>query len=93
MLNFMFYNPARIVFGKGVEAQTGELVRANGGSKVLLHYGGGSVKRNGVLDKVKASLQAAKATAAIATRNRFFFILTNTFKLINRFISVCLSVS
>ncbi len=56
MRNFEFYNPARIVFGKGAEARIGSLIRANGGSKVLLHYGSGSVKRNGVLDKVKQSL-------------------------------------
>ena len=59
MLNFTFYNPARIVFGKEVEAKVGELVLANGGTKVLLHYGGGSVKRNGVLDKVKKSLESS----------------------------------
>ena len=35
MLNFMFYNPARIVFGKGAEARTGELVRAHGGAAVI----------------------------------------------------------
>ncbi|MBQ8507843.1 MAG: iron-containing alcohol dehydrogenase [Clostridia bacterium] len=58
MLNFNFYNPARIVFGRGVEEQTGELVKKYG-TKVLLHYGSGSVKRTGVLDKVKKSLDAA----------------------------------
>ena len=58
MRNFSFYNPARIIFGRGVEEQTGEQVKKYG-TKVLLHYGGGSVKRTGVLDKVKASLDAA----------------------------------
>lgn len=58
MLNFSFYNPARIIFGKGVEEQTGEQVKKYG-SKVLLHYGSGSVVRTGVLDKVKKSLDAA----------------------------------
>ena len=58
MRTFSFYNPARIIFGRGVEEQTGEQVKKYG-TKVLLHYGGGSVKRTGVLDKVKASLDAA----------------------------------
>ncbi len=58
MINFEFYNPARIVFGKGVESQVGALVKRHG-AKVLLHYGGGSIKRTGVYDKVVDSLRAA----------------------------------
>ena len=45
MDNFTFYSPTYFVFGKGTEAQTGELVKRYGGHKVLIHYGGGSVKR------------------------------------------------
>lgn len=59
MLNFQYYTPTKVVFGKGVLDQVGEQVRAFGGTKVLIHYGGGSVKRTGVLDRVKASLEAA----------------------------------
>ena len=59
MDNFTFYSPTYFVFGKGTEAQTGELVKRYGGHKVLIHYGGGSVKRSGLLDRVKASLDAA----------------------------------
>jgi len=59
MLDFEFYSPTRFVVGKGVERKLGDLVRANGGSKVLLHFGGGSIRRNGVYDKVVASLKAA----------------------------------
>lgn len=55
MDNFTFYSPTYFVFGKGTEAQTGELVKRYGGHKVLIHYGGGSVKRSGLLDRVKAS--------------------------------------
>lgn len=58
MLNFSYYNPTRIVFGKGSIAQAGELSSAYG-EKVLLHYGGGSIKKNGVYDAVKSSLKAA----------------------------------
>ena len=59
MDNFEFFSPTRFVFGRGVESRTGELVRKYGGTKVLLHFGGGSVKANGVYDKVVASLTAA----------------------------------
>ena len=59
MDNFEFYSPTRFVFGRGAEEKTGALVRKYGGSKVLLHFGGGSVKANGVYDKVTASLEAA----------------------------------
>ena len=59
MDNFNFYSPTYFVFGKGTESQTGELVKRYGGHKVLIHYGGGSVKRSGLLDRVKASLDEA----------------------------------
>lgn len=59
MLNFEFFSPTRFVFGKGAEEKVGQLVKANGGTKVLLHFGGGSVKKNGVYDKVARSLEVA----------------------------------
>ena len=59
MENFEFYSPTRFVFGRGVESKVGELVRKCGGTRVLLHFGGGSIKANGVYDKVVASLDAA----------------------------------
>ena len=57
MENFKFYSPTQFVFGKGTENQAGSLVKRFGGSKVLLHYGGGSVVRSGLLDRVKKSLE------------------------------------
>ncbi|MBN1644182.1 MAG: iron-containing alcohol dehydrogenase [Dehalococcoidales bacterium] len=60
MDNFTFYAPTYFAFGKGSEKLTGKLVKRFGGSKVLLHYGGGSVKRNGIFDAVVASLDEAK---------------------------------
>lgn len=58
MNSFTFYSPTYFAFGEGQEAKTGELVRRFGGTRVLLHYGGGSIKRNGVYDAVTASLKA-----------------------------------
>ena len=57
MNNFTFYSPTYFVFGKGEESNTGKYVKRFGGKKVLIHYGGGSVVRSGLLDRIKASLQ------------------------------------
>ena len=58
MENFTFYSPTYFVFGKEEENNTGKYVKRFGGSRVLIHYGGGSVVRSGLLDRVKASLEA-----------------------------------
>jgi len=57
MNNFTFYSPTYFVFGKNEENNTGKYVKRFGGKKVLIHYGGGSVVRSGLLDRIKASLQ------------------------------------
>lgn len=59
MENFTFYAPTMFAFGDGEEKKTGELVQRFGGTKVLLVYGGGSVKKNGAYEAVTASLDAA----------------------------------
>lgn len=59
MQNFTFQIPTKILFGKGTETQVGELVKGQGGTKVLLHYGGQSAKASGLLEKVSASLGKA----------------------------------
>ena len=58
MNNFMFYSPTCFVFGKGAENQAGALVKRFGGTRVLIHYGGGSAVRSGLIDRVEASLKA-----------------------------------
>ena len=58
MENFDYCNPTRIVFGRGVRTQVGELVKPHA-DRVLLHYGSGSIKRNGLYDAIAASLKAA----------------------------------
>ena len=57
MENFTFYAPTYFVFGKETEKEAGKYVKRFGGSHVLLHYGGGSVIRSGLLDRVKESLK------------------------------------
>ena len=56
MENFTFYAPTYFVFGKETEKEAGKYVKRFGGSHVLLHYGGGSVVRSGLLDRVMESL-------------------------------------
>lgn len=60
MINdFNFYAPTRIVFGKTAEQQIGALVASQHGSKVLIHYGGGSAERSGLLNIVREQLRQA----------------------------------
>ena len=59
MENFIYYTPTKVVFGRGTEEQVGELVREQECKKVLVHYGSGSVKRSGLLDRIYGSLDAA----------------------------------
>lgn len=56
MFNFQYFTPTKVVFGKDTENQVGELVSACSCKKVLIHYGGGSVVRSGLLDRVKKNL-------------------------------------
>ena len=59
MNQFNYFSPTEVIFGKGGELQVGELVKKWGGTKVLLHYGGGSAKKSGLLDKVEGALKDA----------------------------------
>lgn len=56
MKDFVHCLPTRFVFGRGAEEQVGQQVRDFGGSRVLIHYGGGSALRSGLIDRVRASL-------------------------------------
>ena len=57
MLNFEFYAPTYYEFGRDTESKVGELIRQFGGTKVLIHYGGGSVVKSGLLPRVKKYLE------------------------------------
>lgn len=57
--NFEYYAPTKVVFGKEVEGQVGRLVKEAGGSKVLIHYGGKSAVRSGLIDRLKGALDEA----------------------------------
>lgn len=57
--DFTYYTPTKVVFGRGAESKTGELVAGLGCKKTLLHYGGGSAERTGLLGRIRASLREA----------------------------------
>ncbi|MBD5521720.1 MAG: iron-containing alcohol dehydrogenase [Lachnospiraceae bacterium] len=59
MENFTFYAPTYFVFGRDAEKETAKYVKRFGGKKVLIHYGGGSVIRSGLLACVKDGLDSA----------------------------------
>lgn len=59
MKNFNYYAPTQVAFGRNTENQVAELVKKYGGSKVLIHYGGQSAIRSGLLAKVEQILTEA----------------------------------
>ncbi len=59
MFDFNYYAPTKVVFGKGTENRTAELIKEFGGTRILIHYGGGSVVRSGLMKRVTDSLDAA----------------------------------
>ena len=59
MFGFNYYTPTKVVFGKNTEEKVADLIKEFGGKKVLIHYGGGSVVRSGLLPRVKGFLDKA----------------------------------
>ena len=56
MLNFEYYTPTKVVFGKDAENEVARLILEHSTKKILLHYGSGSVKKTGLLDTIKKIL-------------------------------------
>ncbi len=59
MYDFNYFTPTKVLFGRNTETKAAEMIREFGGKKVLIHYGGGSVIRSGLLKRVEDSLSAA----------------------------------
>jgi alcohol dehydrogenase YqhD (iron-dependent ADH family) len=59
MNNFTFHAPTDFVFGKEAELQAANMLKKYGGTKVLIHYGGGSVIKSGLLQRVEDNLKSA----------------------------------
>ena len=56
MRDFVYYAPTEVVFGRESEEQIIPLLKKYGAHRVLLHYGGGSAVRSGLIPKIKALL-------------------------------------
>ncbi len=59
MFDFKYFTPTKVVFGKNTEAKVADLIKEFGGTKILIHYGGGSVVRSGLLKRVTDTLDGA----------------------------------
>ncbi len=59
MTGFTYYTPTKVLFGRGVEGQAAKEIRAFGGSKVLLHYGGQSAVKSGLIPAIRQQLTDA----------------------------------
>ncbi|PIE54474.1 MAG: NADH-dependent alcohol dehydrogenase [Dethiosulfovibrio peptidovorans] len=59
MRDFVYESPTRIIFGRETEKQVGAEIAERGAKKVLLHYGGGSIKKTGLYDRIVRSLNEA----------------------------------
>jgi len=57
MINFEYYAPTKIFFGKDTQKDVGKIIKNYGYKKILLHFGGGSVKKSGLYDQVVESLK------------------------------------
>ena len=59
MDNFIFTNTTKLVFGRGTEGQAGEMIREYSDcKKILLVYGSERIKKDGLFDRVAASVRA-----------------------------------
>ena len=59
MFDFRYFTPTKVVFGRNTELQVADLIKEFGGKKVLIHYGGGSVIRSGLMKRVTDTLDNA----------------------------------
>ncbi|MBQ8675098.1 MAG: iron-containing alcohol dehydrogenase [Bacteroidaceae bacterium] len=59
MMNFMFHSPTEFIFGRDTEQQVGQTAKRYGAHRAMIVYGGGSVKRSGLLTRVETALKAS----------------------------------
>ena len=57
MLNFTYYTPTKVFFGKDTEKEVGKIIKSYGFKKIMLHYGKDSIKKSGLYDTITASLK------------------------------------
>ena len=59
MLPFVYYAPTKVVFGPDTASETGKLVKEQGATKVLIHYGSERVKKSGLVPMIEQQLEDA----------------------------------
>lgn len=59
MFDFKYFTPTKVIFGRNTESKVADLIKEFGGSKILIHYGSGSVVRSGLLKRVTDTLDGA----------------------------------
>ena len=59
MFGFTYYAPTKVIFGKDTEQQIGKLIQEYGGKRILIHYGGSSAIKSGLIGRIKSSLDQA----------------------------------
>lgn len=57
MLDFTYYTPTKVIFGKDTHKRVGEIIKSYGYKKIMLQYGKGSIKKSGLYDEVVSSLK------------------------------------
>lgn len=57
MNNFNYYTPTKVIFGKDTENEVGKILKENNYKKILIHYGGSSALKSGLIESVKKSLE------------------------------------
>lgn len=62
MINFTFCTPTKVIFGRDIEPEIGAVIKGYGAKHVLIHFGGGSAEKTGLLGRVRMSLAAAGLT-------------------------------
>ena len=70
MNNFIYHTPTKVYFGKDEELKVGEIIKEYGGTKVLIHYGGESAVKSGLLDRVKEYLSNAGLPLSLPKESR-----------------------
>ena len=70
MQKFIQYTPTEILFGENTQAEVGKEVKKWGGSRVFIVYGGGSVKKSGLLAQVEEALEKEDYETAAACRDQ-----------------------
>lgn len=69
MRSFEYYTPTKVIFGKDTHLRIGEILKDYNCHKILIHYGGKSAVKSGLIDDIKKCLTDAGLKSLIRTKN------------------------